>query len=97
MNKSDFQLSDILLKNPHITGRMVDHELVLVLPEQGKVKVLNEVGARIWDLLDGNRSLQEISQTIQQEYDAPAAEVQADVLDFVSALHQKGMLLLPKP
>ena len=45
--------STIPQPNPEAIGRIVDREAVIVLPQKGKVKVLNEVGAAIWDLIDG--------------------------------------------
>ncbi len=40
-----------------VVGRLVENEAVLVLPEKAQVKVLNQVGARIWALADGRRTL----------------------------------------
>jgi hypothetical protein len=40
-----------------VRGRRLEHEAVVVLPDKGEVKVLNEVGAQIWALADGTRSV----------------------------------------
>jgi hypothetical protein len=73
-------------------GDRPDHEAVLVLPAQGQVKVLNEVGARIWELADGTRSLRAIAGLLCQEYQVEAAQAEADVLRFVSDLAGRGIL-----
>ena len=39
-----------ILPTPAVIDRIIEDEAVLVLSEQGQVKVLNEVGARIWAL-----------------------------------------------
>ena len=44
---TDIHLDSIPVMLPTVVGRVVDEEAVLVLPEQGQVKVLNQVGARI--------------------------------------------------
>ena len=71
---------------------MVDDEAVLVLPEQGQVKVLNPVGASIWALADGSRTVREIAAALCAEYAVERAEAEADALAFVSRLEAKGIL-----
>lgn len=80
--------------NPAVIGRTIDDEAVLVLPEQGQVKVLNEVGARIWELGDGTRTLRDIAAVICAEYDVESAQAEADALDFVAELAGRGVVSL---
>jgi len=75
-------------------GRTIDDEAVLVLPEQGQVKVLNEVGARIWDLADGSRTVRDIVAAICAEYEVEPAQAEADTLDFVAELVERGVVSL---
>ena len=51
-------------------GRQLEGEAVVVLPEHGRVKVLNEVGARVWALADGSRTVAEIVEILAGEYAA---------------------------
>jgi hypothetical protein len=78
--------------NPNVVGRILDGEAVLVLPEKGKVKVLNEVGARIWSLSDGTRSLQEIAAEICREYQVETSQAETDVLAFSADLQERGVV-----
>src|SRR5437016_3102151 len=73
---------------PHkqVAGRVVDGEAVLVLADSGQVQVLNEVGARVWELADGSRSLAEIVNAIVDEFDVEAGAASTDVLAFVERL-----------
>ena len=75
--------------NSESTGRQ---EAVLVLPHTGKIEVLNEVGARIWSLSDGSRTVAEISQAICAEYNVNPDDAQQDVLEFIEKLHLKGII-----
>lgn len=77
---------------PGVVGRVVDDEAVLVLPEKGEVKVLNEVGARIWALTDGVRSVREISQLICEEYEVELEIAEADTLDFLRDLEDRSAI-----
>ncbi|HEX7973070.1 MAG TPA: PqqD family protein [Anaerolineales bacterium] len=85
-------LDTVPTQNPTVVGRVVDGEAVLVLPEQGKVKVLNEVGARIWSLVDGKRSLREIAAILCAEYQVEPAEVEANLVEFVTKLAGRGIV-----
>jgi hypothetical protein len=73
-------------------GRRLEHEAVVVLPDRGQVKVLNEVGAHIWSLADGSRSVSEIVAVICREYHVPPATAEADTLKFLAELQQKGLI-----
>jgi hypothetical protein len=75
-------------------GRRLEHEAVVVLPDKGQVKVLNEVGAQIWALADGSRSVSEIAAAVCHEYDVPPAVAEADTLKFLAELQQKGLIVL---
>jgi len=73
---------------PHkqVSGRLIDDEAVIVLSESGDVEVLNAVGARIWELADGTRTIAEIAQRIEAEYSVASAQAVADVQAFVVQL-----------
>ena len=80
--------------NINVHGRLLDGEAVVVLPEQGEVKVLNDVGARIWSLADGSRTVNEIVTIICAEYDVARSEAESDTLDFIDNLIAKGIFTL---
>lgn len=80
-----------LVHNSRVVYRVIDGEAVLVDPAIGKVRVLNELGGRIWELIDGQRSLAEIVTLICQEYDAQPDQVTSDVLAFLEELTRKGL------
>jgi hypothetical protein len=90
-------LSDISLESyPHPTakarGRLLDREAVIVLPDRGEVKVLNEVGARIWALADGSRSVREIAADIARGYDVSPAQAETDTVMFLQELREKTLI-----
>ncbi len=79
--------------SPGIVGQLLNDEAVLLRPEAGKVSVLNEVAARIWQLADGTRSIQQIAELVASEYQVDLPQAEADTLEFVEMLIQKGMLV----
>jgi hypothetical protein len=82
------------IPSPDVVGRIINKEAVLVLPDKGEVKVLNEVGARIWTLADGTRSVRDIAAAICAEYDVEPAQAEADVLAFLTELETRGIISL---
>ena len=78
--------------NASVQGRQLENEAVLVLPDKGEVKVLNEVGARIWALTDGRRSVRQIAALVSAEYHVAPAVAEADTLEFVGQLMAKGLV-----
>lgn len=77
-----------------VTGQVVDGEAVLVLPEKGEVKVLNEVGARIWELVDGTRKIGQIAEQLTEDFEVDIQKAQNDVVEFLQQLEQKGVIQL---
>ncbi len=77
---------------PGVVGRQVINEAVIVLASQAKVKVLNEVGARIWSLADGSHNIRGIAEILCVEYKVETEQAEADVMQFVSELVERGAL-----
>jgi len=83
------------MRDAQVTGKIIPSEqpgkteAVLVLPSQGKVKVLNEVAARIWALSDGSRQVRQIVDIICTEYQVESGQAEVDILEFLSELEMK--------
>ncbi|GAB4530481.1 MAG: hypothetical protein Fur0018_17800 [Anaerolineales bacterium] len=78
--------------HPQVILQESGEEAVLILPAQGKVKVLNSTGAFIWKKLDGTHTLEEIAQALSQEYEVSPAEALQDVLAFTATLLERGLV-----
>jgi hypothetical protein len=81
----------IYAKNPDIVFRKIANEYILV-PVRNKmgnlesIYTLNEVAARVWELIDGKRETQEIREIITQEFDANNEEVGKDMVELIKQL-----------
>ncbi len=87
-----------------VVGRVLESqhsgqiEAVVVLPSRGKIEVLNDVGARIWSLVDGARSVREIASVVSMEYKVEPVEAEADSLAFLEDLARRGAITFrPSP
>lgn len=81
-------------RQPQVVEQLLPKEAVLLMPARGEVKVLNEVGARIWTLLDGKRTLGEIVDFVCAEYAVDHAQAEHDVLAFVHDLALRNLILM---
>lgn len=55
--------------------------------------VLNQVSAIIWDMLQSERTLLELTDQISSEFDVSKAEAEADIVAFIDELRKLGLLV----
>jgi hypothetical protein len=90
-------LSAVLQKNPSIVSRKIADEVILV-PIRHKVGeidclyALNEAGARIWELLDGTRSLKEVRDTIVHDFEVSETVAEEDLTVLIEQLKEIGAI-----
>jgi len=79
-------------KHPHAASRVYEGEAFIVLPQSGEYKILNRVGSRVWELIDGSRTAEEMARIIAEEYDVSLEQATGDVSEFLGELKSNGML-----
>ena len=94
MSDPTLTLDSVPKTNPNVTGRLIDDEAVIVLPEKGKVEVLNQVGAFIWELSNGANTIREIIQQVCLEFDVKHTEAEQDTMTFIADLKERGVILI---
>ena len=77
--------------------RVIDGQAVIMDAEGAKVHITNEVGASVWTLIDGKRTIQEIisalgGQLSPEDYDKLPADLGSDVLEFLDNLEGLGVI-----
>lgn len=73
-----------------------DPSMVLLNPKNGEYYTLEPVGARVWQLCDGKRTISEIAAIIGQEYEESTDVIQSDVLELAKELMDEE-LVVPSP
>ncbi len=82
------------LRGTHVLSQGVPGKVVLLTPEDGNYFSINEVGARVWELCDGARSVAEIIATIADEYDAPVETIEVDVRELLEELASQHLVAI---
>ena len=78
-------------RNQNFVFRRIEDETILVpikdnVGDMGSIYRLNEIGAFIWEQLDGGHSLEAIKKSILDEYDVSANQAELDVNGFIADL-----------
>ena len=79
---------------PQVMSRLVGDETVLLDLESGMYFGLDGVGKRIWDAVAEGKNCEEIAATISSEYDVEQEQAQEDVIEFLSGLAERKLVLV---
>jgi len=82
-----------------IVARTIEGELIIVPLVSGigdledELFTLNETGRAIWVRLDGNRKLKDVLGELALEFEAPAGEIEKDLIGLVEELLRRKLLV----
>jgi hypothetical protein len=79
-----------------VISRELEGEAVILNLETGTYFGLNEVGTRIWSLLQEHGSLSKVLDTIQQEYEATPQVLESDLFRLIEELRAKGLVSISR-
>lgn len=83
-------------RNSEVVYRKVNGEFILLPARYGQERrhfyFFEEVGVRIWELLDGTRECHEIIRTVASEFGVSEREVGEEMLDFFEELAKADLI-----
>lgn len=87
------QLKHIASQKTNFVCKHTGDELLLIplkdnVADFNQYLVLNELGAFIWEQIDEDCSLEALQDAIFNEFDAPLAQIELDLAQFIPKLHQ---------
>jgi hypothetical protein len=86
------QASAIPAQRERVVARRLGEEMVLLNTETEAYFTLNDVGARVWELIDGRQTLATIIRQLLAEYDVPETELQTDVDELLSQFADQQLI-----
>jgi len=98
--ESSITIDNICAPSEDVVAREIEGEIIIVPLTSGigdmedELYTLNETGKAIWDRLDGARSLRQIATELANEYDAPAGDLERDVLGLATELARRKMVVV---
>jgi hypothetical protein len=84
-------LADRMTASPDVVFRALGGEAIVLSLDGGVYFGLDEVGTRIWQLLESH-DLAGIAAALAGEYDVDRSVVEGDVVAFVETLMGKGLV-----
>ena len=67
---------------------------VLLHLETAQYHGVNPIGLLIWELLDGQRTVGEVVETVRARVEGAPPELEADVLQFLNDVYERGLVVL---
>jgi hypothetical protein len=95
---SQTNLDIVCVPSEDVVAREIEGEIVIVPLVSGigdaedELYTLNPTGQAIWQKLDGKRTLKDVAVLLAEEFDAPLAELENDVIGFTAELTKRKML-----
>jgi hypothetical protein len=89
------RLTSIPAKSPQTASQVIDREAVVLDIPAKMLRGFNPVGSRVWQLVDGQRTLEEIARVIVQEFAGREDDVVRDVQAFLGELADKKLVVFP--
>lgn len=91
------ELARIYQQSPDVVARKIVDEMILVpirrkVADVESIYTLNEVGARTWELIDGQRRVEEIRDVIVAEFEVSQQAAEADLLALLQQFSEIGAI-----
>ena len=84
-------------RDQHFVYRKIENETLLVpikdnVGDMSCIYNLNEVGAFIWEHLDGENTLSDLLSMVTDEFDVTTEDAEIDLYDYISDLNEIGAI-----
>lgn len=91
------ELNTIYNKDSSIVSRKIADEFILVpirhkTEDVDSIYTLNEVGAFIWEQIDGKKRNRDICDALVEQFDVTRKEAETDLSEFIKQLEKVGVV-----
>ena len=90
--KTGIDLNTIVAKNMELISSDLDGETVMMSVENGKYYGLNNIGSRIWALIERPCLVTDLRNSLISEFDVESEKCEQDLISFLDDLLQKGVI-----
>ena len=86
------ELSTRVVRFPELMSAPVDREIVILSLASNHYVGLDEIGRRVWELLEQPRRIDDLCRQLTCEFDATEEQLANDVLPFLGQLESEGLV-----
>ena len=92
--KKDWELNldNVVTKNMEIDDNDLDGEKVMMNLDKGQYFIMNEVGSRIWEIIETPLSVKEVISKLREEYEVDEETCTETVLEFLESLNKDELI-----
>lgn len=83
-----------VVKESKLAYREFDGEAFILTSEDSMLHSLNETGTRIWELIDGLKTVRDLADAINDEYEVEEDKALEEVIKFLRKLSERKMVVL---
>ncbi|MBE0592473.1 MAG: HPr-rel-A system PqqD family peptide chaperone [Gemmatimonadales bacterium] len=92
MDKKIMRESVVVVTPKQVWSDFLEDEIVVLDVQEGAYYVLNEVGARIWAMIQEPRTVDEIIRALLEEYDVEETQGVHEVVRLLQDLANRGLV-----
>jgi hypothetical protein len=81
-----------IVRTGDVVASPIDDELVMFDADAGKYYGLNRVATSTWNLLEEEKTVEELCNELTKIYDIPSDKCYEEVLGFLPDLESKGLI-----
>jgi len=78
--------------NPQTIFRVIDDKVIALNLGTGQYYTMNEVGTRVWVLLEQEASNANIIEAIESDFEGPVEQITEDLAAFLEDLQDCGLI-----
>lgn len=86
------ELSSQIARTENLMSASVDKEIVILNMAKNNYIGLDEIGLRIWELLERPFSVDELCHRLSREFEAAPEQIESDMLPFIGELINEGLI-----
>jgi hypothetical protein len=91
--KNSITSNSVICRNNELVFQDIDGEVVMMDNVNGSYFGLDAIASRIWELIISPMSVTELVEVLTTEFDVDAQQCEADVLDFLNNMVEKGLVI----
>lgn len=81
-----------LVKDHEVLFTSMGEDAVLLHVQRGDYYSLNKVGARLWVLADGQKTISDLAGLITEEFDISQDQAENDIIELAQQLQKEGLV-----
>jgi len=86
------QKGHYLVKDSEVLFTSMGEDAVLLHVQRGDYYSLNKVGARLWVMADGTKSVEDLAVMLTQEFDISQEQAEKDIIELAEQLAKEGLV-----